>query len=272
MFLRRPCAAAVIVGAALSFLSSPAEAALPPLPSLTTTTCSDVVLYGIRGSGQSTSSSNGLPAGFGPQAGSHAIAAASRLRSSSVGPRTVAFAYDDYPASPIPPAALGMATAESVITSSARSGATRALKDLRGIAGRCPRTRVIVIGYSQGGLVADLLARSLAAPANATPAKAVAAIITLASIGRRAADPGAEDLLIAGPAPWDGWLASRVGGPTVGPTAGRLLQVCHGRDKACSQEPGTPLFLTDDHTAPYVTADVLATTSSWAHRLITGQP
>lgn len=267
MLLRRIVTPLLLAACALPLASQPSQGA----PStVSASSCSDVVLYGIRGSGQAVTSSQGRPVGFGWQAGTHALAIAHRLRTSSTGARSVGYEYDAYPASPVTPNALGTATAEAALDASARTGVTQALKDLESIADRCPRTRVVVVGYSQGGLVADLLARALADPANAKAARPLAALVSLASAGRHSVDPGAVQLLITGTARWDGMMGSHVPGPTTGPAAKRLLQVCNSLDKACNQEPGTKLYLTEEHSAPYLTDRVLAATSSWVHRVVTG--
>lgn len=247
---------------AATTLAAPARAAsTDPAPA-----CTDVVLYGIRGSGQTVGSS--APAGFGPQAAAHALLAATALRSGAQGPaRTVSFQYDDYPALPIAPPLLG-SFAIDLLVSSAQNGAQRAVADLAGIVAACPSTKIVVIGYSQGGMVADYLVRLLG-PAAATPtARAVVGVVTLASLTRHANDPAVVDAVFRGQAPWDGWLAPRL--PSLAPAAaaGRVLSVCNALDKACDQQPGTPMALTTEHSDAYYDPAVLAGTAAWIGRQV----
>lgn len=135
---------------------APACSTAPPKPS-----CQDYTIYGLRGSGESGNGNHGMGSTVGPTA--------ERVRSELKG-KTVALVAIPYAAVPVsvlvedPGAFLqSMRDGEIIL----RSRILQRIKD-------CPRTKIAVIGYSQGAGVASETLRRL--PASAFSQVRVAAL------------------------------------------------------------------------------------------------
>ncbi len=121
---------AAVVVALIAILLAPVS---PPSGS-----CADVFIIGARGSGQ--------PAGFGAQAEPVVEAIEEGLRGSGL---IVESAPLDYPAVSISES-FGLVLLNGGYDRSVRAGAIELISELAGISRECPRSEVVLVGYSQG--------------------------------------------------------------------------------------------------------------------------
>jgi pimeloyl-ACP methyl ester carboxylesterase len=197
-------AVVLLIGAGLAV--TPAAAAAPA--------CTSVALFAVPGTGE-TSEAADPTASIGLLAG---LTDPLAQRWASDG-TALAVSYVPYPATVDRP----------FYFTSERRGAERLARDAGAVAERCPDTRILLVGYSQGGdVVSDVLHRA----ANGTialPPDRIAGAIMLGSPRR---DPRAPNLLDT---PGRGVLGPR---PTreLAVYDGRVHEVCAPGDPICATE------------------------------------
>lgn len=193
-------------------LSAPASAS----PRNVVGGCPDIIAIGARGSGQPYAAH---VAGFGPQAGKVAAAAVAKSHL-----KTVRYVAVPYPAV--------NATDVRNYGSSVADGVWMGKRIVTGLVRDCPRTKLVLVGYSQGAQVMHRVAFEL----TASQASHVASVTLIADPTRNKADDMA--LLWS----WGAWpLANGVlGGGIRVPSylANKTFTICNEADPVCNSPAG----------------------------------
>lgn len=196
---------AAVVVALIAILLAPVS---PPSGS-----CADVFIIGARGSGQ--------PAGFGAQAEPVVEAIEEGLRGSGL---IVESAPLDYPAISISES-FGLVLLNGGYDRSVRAGAIELISELAGISSDCPRSEVVLVGYSQGAQAIKSALEDL------PPRHRIAAVVLLADPTR---DPAQAGIVRLGD-------PSGEGGGSFGPVELRdhfravTIDVCAEGDSVCDR-------------------------------------
>lgn len=231
--------------------------AAPPLlggPRTAAAGCADVTIYGLRGSAQIDQTD---PPMFGFQAAGVARELGDRLEADGL---SVAFEGIAYSAPP--------AYSTDVALVGAHSGASQLMAAMRRTIQRCPESRLVPIGYSQGAAAVHFALSALERPtlgnagvANAAAADATAAAILIADPLRRH-DDGVPVLMdLGGNAPGEG-LRADAATRVPASFAGRVLSVCAVGDTVCSHVSDSTDFTV--HTSAYVPESARRPITGWA--------
>ncbi|WP_309647063.1 cutinase family protein [Nocardioides sp.] len=208
--------------------------------------CADLTVIGARGSGQAVDAAE--PRGFGLEAGLLAQAVG---EAASVAPYDwdTTFAGVDYPAVDVPTARADPAAFDA----SVRDGALAALDLATGAVATCPGTRLVVIGSSQGAVVAHGLASLLGAQEQQVVRERVLGIVLLGDPTRDRGDGDVEHADLRGVSTDDGFIATDVL-DVAASLRGRVLSVCVQGDSVCASPSGATwadLVITPEHNEAY---------------------
>ncbi|WP_170286185.1 cutinase family protein [Nocardioides rubriscoriae] len=212
--------------------------------------CSDVVFYGVRGSGQDA---DDRAAGFGREAASVAAHATERLREAG---RSVTYRAADYPA----------ARGGGDYDASVDAGVATTRRDLTDLAEGCPGSDVVLVAFSQGAQVAHL---ALGAVSDAV-AGSLRGVVLVSDPLRDVADPAVE---------LPGWGGSRdSGGFARSPAtarldpdlAGRVLSACYDSDPVCHRG-GVPVLGMLTHAFRYEWGPAEDLMAAWVLERLVGQ-
>lgn len=216
MFKRALIAAACSLVAVVGSVPATAQAAAKEK----TSGCATVTFIGARGSGQGPK--EGSIDNFGPEASKLARATAKRLTGKTV--RYIGVPYD---AISVPKAAKRafFAKDSGAYFKSVNGGVREMTRYLEGTARACPKTKFVLIGYSQGAHVAHVTASHLS--------NSLAPRVTVAMI----ADPTRKFLNAElgehfGTTPISNGILGAVAFPRN--IAQRTFEVCHQRDVVCN--------------------------------------
>lgn len=184
-----------------------------------TAQCSDIAIIGVRGSGESATENNGL--------GETVNAAVAMLADNLVG-YDVAVHAINYPADPVST----LITSPSTYLAGIQNGANRLATMLSERSAQCPQEKRIVIGFSQGAMVAHSALSDMGAAGNATRAATTAVLLVsdgmrtgvgnMHQLGTAQATPGLVPTL---------GLATQNIPPAIGE---RTISVCDHGDPVCN--------------------------------------
>lgn len=214
--------------------------------------CSDVVVLGARGSGEAWD--DGSPPGFGREAGGVArmlldAAGARGLRMTSAG---VA-----YPALPEPEGRADPAA----FAASIEAGSADLLAQVQQLRRRCPETRTVLVGSSQGAAVVH---RALGVLGRSEGSGAPLLAVLLGDPLRDPGDPVPTRSDLDGTASGAGFLATGSDRLPISLT-GRVLTVCSADDTVCSapSQGWATLRTSAAHHTAYVRADLPQAVVGW---------
>ena len=264
--------------AAVTVLGAPTANAVGPFTDYTApnaqgmTPCPTVAVVAFVGSGESPTAG----AGLGGPVQAFTTELVRQLPGKTVGTSAVT-----YPAVPwlIPPTSSSLwsilasiggtlsVVASNVVDfrypQSVLTGGNDGSSDITHLAVRCPTTKIIAAGYSQGGQAL----RSALAKLNNTTAKRVSAVVLFADAGLIAGESGVHFLLPSGPNPDSGIGVGALGQMPLGSRyAGRVVSDCKDVDPICQFTAGH-LSTIGVHLSYGSSSDAYLT-ASWTKQLL----
>lgn len=257
---RSPLLVAVAALLVALVLVAPMSPGAPPAAEATaresTARCADLVVLGVRASGQRfTSSSRGM----GPEVHAAVRNAVGRLR----GDHAVRLAGLDYPATPT-------SAGTAAYLASVRDGTARLGKRLVRLLASCRRTRVALVGFSQGAHVVHGTLATV--PLSAARARRVVAVGLIADPTYNRRSTHAHQVRYGVTAPRvDGLLGPGRSLPE--PLARRTIDFCHPDDLVCSfGGPDGQIWMARlagrQHTAFYEQPATIGTHGAWLARVM----
>lgn len=185
-----------------------------PADALVATTCADLVVLGVRGSGQAADQNRGV----GKEVVRTVTDLAQRVRArSGASVRLEAVAYD----------ATGTATT-SAYFDHVTDGARLAAQQADAIATRCPDSRIGIVGFSQGANVVHEFADDV----DPALARRIVLVAMIADPRRNPADPIRHWSYSGAPVPRPGLLGA--GAPVDADVRGASISLCHRADEVCN--------------------------------------
>lgn len=148
---------------------------------------------------------------------------------------------------------------------SVNAGRENGLAFLNEASGRCPNSRFLIVGFSQGGHVAHLMMKDLEGKQYEQLRSRTWAIL-IADPLRSPTDPTIEDYVIGGEGKGSGDHIVSSGGPAVhlgSSLTGRVLSLCHAEDSVCNSPPQESNTLQNPHAEGWQEPEAQNKLKSW---------
>lgn len=203
------------------------------------TTCTNYFFYGVRGSGQNSKAimKDGKFSAYGPQVKVVAQKVEAGLKAKNK-KATIFFGYNDYPAVNVKDF-FAKNVRDGSYADSVFQGANRTIVDLKAINKKCPNTKFILVGYSQGAHVLHGAAYYLSNDSRLANINSKVVNITLISDpARREGDPIARKVSFGSGTSTSGvFFNSAHQLQTKANMVGKIYTYCHLVDPICSFRP-----------------------------------